>query len=551
MRVEALELSGYTNHRGTAILFPQRGVVVVTGANGSGKSSLLEAVGWAGWGQTLRGSSPVAVEGGATCAVNLAAGGLQVSRSRRGKGKTTLEWSVAGATPTTYETPTKAQEALNRELGDFDRWRRTHVFTSVDAWGFADAPDAQRKLLLEQLLGLGCFDAALERCRVDLKAAVKDASAAAVAAATARVRCDEQERAVAGLEAAAGHAGPPVDVAALELQVARLYALASVADEELTGFARDAEAARNAETDARIESGHLERRAKALAGHSTCPVCEQRLPEGLIAGLLRSTSEAVRVAELRAAERAQRGADTAAAVAELREEAATLRRRGAEGSAAVQAARTAQEHAARHAAGLATARERLAESRAQSVTLDARQMETAGRQATLEVVEKVLGLRGVRATVLDGALRAVEDVANVWLARLGLPGLGLTLAMVDDKVALDIRGAGGGYGYAGASAGERRRVALALMLALAEIAQASGGGTPGTLWFDEVFDVLDEDGVTAVCATLEELAADRCVVVITHNPVVVEQLRLAAHLCMEQGVARWITEPHGAGIEDR
>jgi predicted MPP superfamily phosphohydrolase len=71
----------------------------------------------------------------------------------------------------------------------------------------------------------------------------------------------------------------------------------------------------------------------------------------------------------------------------------------------------------------------------------------------------------------------------------------------------------------------------------------------GTLWFDEVFDVLDEDGVTAVCATLEELAAERCVVVITHNPVVIEQLPNAAHLRMERGVARWITEPRGAGIE--
>lgn len=536
MRVEALELSGYTNHRGTAILFPRRGVVVITGANGSGKSSLLEAVGWAGWGQTLRGSSPVAVEGGATCTVNLAAGGLQVSRARRGKGKTTLEWSTAGATPTVYETPTKAQEALNRELGDFDRWRRTHVFTSVDAWGFADAPDAQRKLLLEQLLGLGCFDLALERCRVDLKAAVKDASAASMAAATARVRCDEQERAVVGLEAAAGHVGPIGDIAALEVQVARLYSLAQVADDELQGFVREDQVARAAETDARLESGHLEKRQRALAGHSTCPVCEQALPEGLIHGLQRSMSEAIRVAEQRATERAQRATDSAAAVAELREEAATLRRRGAEGTAAIQAARTAREQAERHAAGLKAARDRLAESRAQGAALDAKQMETAGRQATLEVVEKVLGLRGVRATVLDGALRAVEDVANVWLARLGLAGLGLTLAMVDDKVALDIRGAGGGYGYAGASAGERRRVALALMLALAEIAQASGGGSPGTLWMDEVFDVLDRSGVEAAATVIMELAEDRCVVVISHNHDVVECLRGAKRLHVENGV---------------
>jgi DNA repair exonuclease SbcCD ATPase subunit len=313
MRVDGLELDGYTNHKGTAVRFPSRGVMVVTGTNGSGKSSLLEAVGWAGWGQTLRGPSPVTAEG--ACTVNLAAGDVQVSRTRKGKGKVLLEWSTSGAAPTVYETPTKAQEALTRELGDFDRWRRTHVFTSVDAWGFADAPDAQRKLLLEQLLGLGCFDAALERCRVDLKAAVKEASAASMKAAEARVRCDEQERAVAGLEAAAGHVGAVGDIAALEVQVGRLYALAAVADDELQGFAREETAARAAETDARIESGVLERRVRALAGHSTCPVCEQKLPELLIHDLQRSMSEAVRVAEQRAAERAQRASDSAASVA--------------------------------------------------------------------------------------------------------------------------------------------------------------------------------------------------------------------------------------------
>jgi hypothetical protein len=160
-----------------------------------------------------------------------------------------------------------------------------------------------------------------------LKAAVKEASAASMKAAEARVRCDEQERAVAGLEAAAGHVGAVGDIAALEVQVGRLYALAAVADDELQGFAREETAARAAETDARIESGVLERRVRALAGHSTCPVCEQKLPELLIHDLQRSMSEAVRVAEQRAAERAQRASDSAASVAELREEAATLRKR--------------------------------------------------------------------------------------------------------------------------------------------------------------------------------------------------------------------------------
>jgi DNA repair exonuclease SbcCD ATPase subunit len=63
MRVDGLELDGYTNHKGTAVRFPSRGVMVVTGTNGSGKSSLLEAVGWAGSLRRRHAANPVRLLG--------------------------------------------------------------------------------------------------------------------------------------------------------------------------------------------------------------------------------------------------------------------------------------------------------------------------------------------------------------------------------------------------------------------------------------------------------------------------------------------------------
>jgi DNA repair exonuclease SbcCD ATPase subunit len=96
---------------------------------------------------------------------------------------------------------------------------------------------------------------------------------------------------------------------------------------------------------------------------------------------------------------------------------------------------------------------------------------------------------------------------------------------VKDAIALLVDGAGDGHGYRACSAGERRRLDVALLLALAEIARATSGDEPGTLWLDEVFDALDDDGADAVCAAVRELCRDRCVVVITHSPRLADALR--------------------------
>jgi len=163
---------------------------------------------------------------------------------------------------------------------------------------------------------------------------------------------------------------------------------------------------------------------------------------------------------------------------------------------------------------------------------------------TLEAVEQVLGVRGVRAHVLGEALRGIEAVANYWLAKVAGEGLELTLdpysekasGGVSDAIALKVAGAGGGFGYKAASGGERRRIDIALLLALAEVSQAaSGRDGQGTLFFDEVFDALDGEGAGAVCAALAELAQTRCVVVISHSSTLVETLQPTLRLHVKGG----------------
>lgn len=171
--------------------------------------------------------------------------------------------------------------------------------------------------------------------------------------------------------------------------------------------------------------------------------------------------------------------------------------------------------------------------------------ESYRRLRVLEAVEQVLGLKGVRAHVLGRALSGIEQAANSWLLRFGL-SMSLELKSytekktggVSDAISLVVNGAGGGYGYRGASGGQRRRIDVALLLALADVASAAQGRSPGTLFLDEIFDALDEDGVDSIVSVLDGLAAERAVVVITHNQDLIRKMRPVLRLHVSAGAVQ-------------
>jgi DNA repair exonuclease SbcCD ATPase subunit len=551
VKIRSITMAGFMCHSKADVDFPEAGLVLVTGPNGSGKSSFAEAVACAGWNHTLRGTPPWK-EGVKGCVV-VETDRFVLSRTRSAKGAAKLSWQRLDGEAFDFQTSQIAQDALEREIGSWDVWRRSSVFSSQDAAHFTLATDAERKHLIESLLGIDRFDAALQACRADMKTnaqlvqrAERDLAVQQAKSEGVAQRLRDAKAAVETFEDGpepTGTATHPTELHEKDVRLSKMIADATQEVGELAGQLRAIDG-KLATADAEVRQA--QKRADFFA-QDKCPTCEQALPQNK----RNEASRALAKAQLAAREEKQRCEAERAAVeqdcAELREEVEALREQRRELAAELAAAqaearaleqqrsawRKAQAQREQAMGVLATAAEDLEAIAKRTAEVEAGLAQARAEAAELAAVERVLGLQGVRAQVLAKALGGIEGVANRWLADIA--GTGLTMQLkpytekktggVNDKISLDVRGAGGGHGYRASSGGERRRIDVALLLALAEVAAAAQGREQGTLWFDEVFDALDEDGVEAVTSALAKLAQDRAVVVISHSRALVSKLR--------------------------
>lgn len=546
VNVKKVRLKNFTKHERTWLDFPSSGVVLVTGPNGSGKSSVVEGVSYAGWGEMLRGTTP-GDDTTAIAEVGDGADGVYVERTRK-KGSTKLSWSKESVEPEEFPTTSKAQSALESVIGSWEVWRRTHVFSSTDAAHFTLATDKERKLFLETLLGLGRFDEALAKCRNALNAAERALDAYSNDARMCLMQIGNQRKRLADATAtvnALGPEGPSAAVSTKELDA--LNEKRAGVQAHITRGEREAQELNRSIAAASGDLGGMQWQLKELTKRAAarskgiCDACGQPLPDTLGKKLEKEAAELR--AKVAAAEEAAEtaSADFRAELVDTEGVLKALRKRVADLTAEMEVIyrRTNEQrrvHQARIAAETAQSEAgrdlTVAEKRAAELHVDLARV--THEQKVLLGAEQALGLKGARAGILTRLLTGLEDAANAWLGRIAGPGLKLELKPysekksggVSDAISLQVHGAGGGLGYKAASGGERRRVDVALLLAFAG---------QGTLFFDEVFDALDADGVHAVCDVLKELAADRCVVVISHSEEIVSRLQAAQHWKVDNG----------------
>jgi DNA repair exonuclease SbcCD ATPase subunit len=188
-------------------------------------------------------------------------------------------------------------------------------------------------------------------------------------------------------------------------------------------------------------------------------------------------------------------------------------------------------------ASIDAAESELATLKTRGAELKARHLALASEVGELELCVRVLGTRGARVLYLTEAVEQIEALANEYLLDLSPPGIQI-------KIHTQTLKKGGGYSdtlsietvgdcgksYDALSGGQRRRVDVALLLALADMSAAMSGVKGATLFFDEVFDALDSDGCEAVARLLERISKDRAVVLITHNKLLLETVKLTDYI---------------------
>jgi recombinational DNA repair ATPase RecF len=538
------------------LALPARGVVLLSGDNGSGKSSLVEAVAWATWGRGLRrrpdgrSASPWLAGLPASVEVDAETFSARVARSARG---TVTVAADLGCGAVTYETSLKGYASIATVAGSIDVWRRSCVFSGADAAHFAAASDAERKDILEEMLDLGVFTAAATRAKQALSAAV---AALARAREVVRIR-DEDERArLADLVRAPGRkvdepipSGDEYAMAALAGGVPAVDAVLE-ADTRALAVAHDALAAESsyvcgleATTRARIDflddgAARFAARLRA-ADRSLCEACARPITVGEQAA---ARAWLAAEAEIAARERAELALVRRAHVAEiqvLRAAAADVADRT---RSAMDRARVVREWCRRADAAASADRLRLdATERAMAAAVAAEEARRAARASAGAAAAHRCALQaidGTRSAVFSAALRGLSAAANGYLRRLcaryrvSLEPVSRTKSGDErDKIALLVDGAGNGEGYSGCSAGERRRIDIAVLLALG----APSACRAGTLWLDEVFLHLDAAGKAGAAELVRELARDRCVVVVEHDDEFARGLRPDRHVRVERG----------------
>lgn len=542
MSVSRIELNRFMTHDHTVLELPPKGIITVIGPNGSGKSTLAEAVSVAVGGKTLRGTLPWRRDNEGSIRVTFP--DVEIKRTRKGD-RNGLQLTLPGKSkPESYETPTKAQDALEKLIGSWTVWRRTRAFSISDAANFTQASDGDRKRLLAEILGLDRFDSALKACRVALKFASESLTLhklkldrATTTAGSELRRLQESRESLAQV--------PSFDAEPAELKKKALKCkeLVRNAEAEIEKLEADRGSTSRAEGAAQAKADEIDRKLRKLGDADECPTCEQDIPKALRTKLQKEakSQHAAAKKESEAAEVA--AGDVSEQLEELNEELHKLRNKYNALANDYRIANQVGEQRTTLDQRVADAEKLLEKAMRdrEEHTKDVAKWDLEVK--VLQAVERVLGLKGVRAHVLGRGLSGVEAMVNAWLQRMTNNTVQLILKAytehknnsIEDAISMEVEGVGEGYGYQATSGGERRRLDASFIFGLAEVAQAAHGSKPGTMFFDEVFESLDDDGVECVTEALEELAETRAVVVITHNMALAESLSADLRLQMRAG----------------
>lgn len=134
--------------------------------------------------------------------------------------------------------------------------------------------------------------------------------------------------------------------------------------------------------------------------------------------------------------------------------------------------------------------------------------------------------KGIRSFIFENALPQLTERANYYSSILTggsivieiLPTTTVkTTGAEKEKLNIIVTNSLGASDYAGCSEGEKRRVDLCILLALQDLIASRGMKNWSTLIYDELFDTLDNTGISNIIDLFKTVASDKNIFIISHN----------------------------------
>tara|TARA_R110002051_G_scaffold207372_2_gene272816 strand:+ start:8764 stop:10347 length:1584 start_codon:yes stop_codon:yes gene_type:complete len=148
------------------------------------------------------------------------------------------------------------------------------------------------------------------------------------------------------------------------------------------------------------------------------------------------------------------------------------------------------------------------------VCAEVAKLENKGRYEVMRFWEKALSEHGLIKYIIRNILDFFNERANYYLSYLSDNKYFIEF---DEELSEKIGTNNKIIPYISMSGGEKRKINLAVMLSLKDLLLFTDKNQSNIIFFDEVAENLDEQGVTGLYNLLQEIKKDKTIFVITHN----------------------------------
>lgn len=500
MPIERVHIDEFMAHRNVGFDFGKR-VNIITGSNGSGKSTILGAIIWSLWGTADR------LETGEAASVTLSFSGRTLTRS------TTKQLQQTSLDGKASVGKARADEELNPIFGTYAAWSRALYITGKKVSAFTSATARAKLQHLESITGVSRINKGYEIAN-DLAKLERLTSASAesklLACKDQIASAREKYHSIIKTSEETLRLGDDVDSIQTKLndtqnvlkQVEDALERARPAIEVVRASVRDAKSA----YEAAYHSALAEEKTAEV-----CPTCGtgRLYDRALCQEMLSILRDELREFEHTERKELDRVSNFYAQSKSLASHAHSLEEN-------LKRARSVDELYERQQQMAYAALFELSRKRAEHFRLQREVEETRKRTYIAEIVAQALHPTAVRKSYLSNFTRTIETAANRYLFAMGVK-YRVRIGLSESSVEITVEGLAK-PSLESASSGEQRRIDIAIMLGMAEVG-AHVGTVPSNAPFiiDEAFDTLDTNGVQALVDLAVEISKTRQVFLVSHG----------------------------------